>query len=123
MIGSIWLMRWTLVRRIGTCTTLVFSLVVTACVLLRVVAYSSLVELRGAHGVNFCWRWMGNLTDQEETREVNHVLKFFHFGCTSEDKQSSTRLMLKDAVNSVILPVMNDLINAIYSMVKAHAHV
>ncbi|KAM0010868.1 putative L-Aspartase [Helianthus debilis subsp. tardiflorus] len=54
------------------------------------------------------------------------MLKFFHFGCTSEDKQSSTRLMLKDAVNSVILPVMDDLINlinAIYSMAKAHAHV
>ncbi|KAJ0515836.1 putative adenylosuccinate lyase [Helianthus annuus] len=31
--------------------------------------------------------------------------------------------MLKEAINSVILPVMDDLINAIYSMAKANAHI
>lgn len=52
------------------------------------------------------------------------MLEFFHFGCTSEDINNLAHgLMLKESLNSVILPVMDDLINAIYTMAKANAHV
>lgn len=52
------------------------------------------------------------------------MLEFFHFGCTSEDINNLAHgLMLKEAVNSVILPVMDDLVSAIYAMAKANAHV
>ncbi|XP_076949512.1 uncharacterized protein LOC143622188 [Bidens hawaiensis] len=63
-------------------------------------------------------------TKCQEDPEIAKVLEFFHFGCTSEDINNLAHgLMLKEAVNSVILPVMDDLINAIYSMAKANAHV
>ncbi|XP_076882413.1 uncharacterized protein LOC143530877 [Bidens hawaiensis] len=63
-------------------------------------------------------------TKCQEDPEIAKVLEFFHFGCTSEDINNLAHgLMLKEAVNSVILPVMDDLINAIYSMADANAHV
>ncbi|KAI7737344.1 hypothetical protein M8C21_028807 [Ambrosia artemisiifolia] len=63
-------------------------------------------------------------TKCQEDPEIAKVLEFFHFGCTSEDINNLAHgLMLKEAVNTVILPVMDDLINAIYLMAKANAHV
>lgn len=63
-------------------------------------------------------------TKCQENPEIAKVLEFFHFGCTSEDINNLAHgLMLKEAVDSVILPVMDDLINAIYTMAKANAHV
>ncbi|KAK9061042.1 hypothetical protein SSX86_018222 [Deinandra increscens subsp. villosa] len=63
-------------------------------------------------------------TKCQEDPEIAQVLEFFHFGCTSEDINNLAHgLMLKEAVNSVILPVMDDLIKAIYSMAKANAYV
>jgi len=51
------------------------------------------------------------------------VLEFFHFGCTSEDINNLAHgSMLKEAVNSAIFPVMDDLLKAIYTMAKANAH-
>ncbi|KAF5800125.1 putative adenylosuccinate lyase [Helianthus annuus] len=63
-------------------------------------------------------------TKCQEDPEIAKVLEFFHFGCTSEDINNLAHgLMLKEAVNYVILPIMDDLINAIYSMAEANAHV
>ncbi|PWA88378.1 Adenylosuccinate lyase [Artemisia annua] len=63
-------------------------------------------------------------TKCQEDPEIAKVLEFFHFGCTSEDINNLAHgLMLKEAVNSVILPVMDDLVTAIYTMAKANAHV
>ncbi|CAN6446767.1 unnamed protein product [Victoria cruziana] len=43
--------------------------------------------------------------------EVGKVLEFFHFACTSEDINNLAHgLMLRDAVNVVILPIMDELI-------------
>nr|KAJ0196251.1 hypothetical protein LSAT_V11C700366370 [Lactuca sativa] len=63
-------------------------------------------------------------TKCQEDPQIAKVLEFFHFGCTSEDINNLAHgLMLKESLNSVILPVMDDLINAIYTMAKANAHV
>ncbi|KAJ0465955.1 putative adenylosuccinate lyase [Helianthus annuus] len=63
-------------------------------------------------------------TKCQDDPEIAKVLEFFHFGCTSEDINNLAHgLMLKEAVNSVILPVMDDLISAIYSMAKANARI
>ncbi|KVI09904.1 Adenylosuccinate lyase [Cynara cardunculus var. scolymus] len=63
-------------------------------------------------------------TKCQEDPEIAKVLEFFHFGCTSEDINNLAHgLMLKEAVNSVILPVMDDLLKAIYTMAKANAHI
>ncbi|KAL6555273.1 hypothetical protein OROGR_006531 [Orobanche gracilis] len=63
-------------------------------------------------------------TKCQEDPEISKVLEFFHFGCTSEDINNLAHgLMLKEAVNSVLLPVMDDLVSAIYTMAKANAHV
>ncbi|KAL7229068.1 hypothetical protein ACSBR2_007709 [Camellia fascicularis] len=56
--------------------------------------------------------------------EIAKVLEFFHFACTSEDINNLAHaLMLKEALNSVIFPVMDELIEAICNMAKANAHV
>ncbi|CAM0872924.1 unnamed protein product [Alopecurus aequalis] len=56
--------------------------------------------------------------------EVAKVLEFFHFGCTSEDINNlSHALALKEAVNTVMSPVMVDLRNAICSLATENAHV
>ncbi|CAH1449559.1 unnamed protein product [Lactuca virosa] len=63
-------------------------------------------------------------TKCQEDPQIAKVLEFFHFGCTSEDINNLAHgLMLKESLNSVILPVMDDLINAIFTMAKANAHV
>ncbi|KAJ8560488.1 hypothetical protein K7X08_022348 [Anisodus acutangulus] len=56
--------------------------------------------------------------------EISKVLEFFHFACTSEDINNlSHALMLKGALNTVILPVMDELIRAICDMATAHSSV
>ncbi|KAJ9553377.1 hypothetical protein OSB04_017422 [Centaurea solstitialis] len=63
-------------------------------------------------------------TKCQEDPEIAKVLEFFHFGCTSEDINNLAHgLMLKEAINLVILPIMDDLVKAIYAMAKANAHV
>jgi adenylosuccinate lyase len=52
------------------------------------------------------------------------VLEFFHFACTSEDINNLAHaLMLKEAMNSVIFPVMDQIIKALCTMAKDNAHI
>ena len=52
------------------------------------------------------------------------VLEFFHFACTSEDINNLAHaLMLKDALNKVLLPVMDELIGAMCNMAQEYAHI
>ncbi|XP_058181826.1 uncharacterized protein LOC131300137 isoform X2 [Rhododendron vialii] len=56
--------------------------------------------------------------------EVAKVLEFFHFACTSEDINNLAHaLMLKEALKSVIFPVMKELIMAMRDMATAYAHI
>ncbi|XP_057981718.1 uncharacterized protein LOC131167014 [Malania oleifera] len=56
--------------------------------------------------------------------EIAKVLEFFHFACTSEDINNLAHaLMLKEAINVVIFPVMDELIKAICNMAKDNAHI
>lgn len=56
--------------------------------------------------------------------EVEKVLEFFHFGCTSEDINNlAYGLALKEAVNTVMLPVMRDVCIAIRTLATENAHV
>ncbi|RAL42944.1 hypothetical protein DM860_009726 [Cuscuta australis] len=56
--------------------------------------------------------------------EISKVLEFFHFACTSEDINNLAHaLMLKEAINIVILPVMDELITAITNIATQTAHV
>uniref|UniRef100_A0ACD5YM86 Uncharacterized protein n=1 Tax=Avena sativa TaxID=4498 RepID=A0ACD5YM86_AVESA len=56
--------------------------------------------------------------------EVAKVLEFFHFGCTSEDINNlSYALALKEAVNTVMFPVMEDVLAAICTLATENAHV
>nr|GMD18208.1 Adenylosuccinate lyase [Ipomoea batatas] len=56
--------------------------------------------------------------------EISKVLEFFHFACTSEDINNLAHaLMLKEAINSVILPVMDEIITAITNLASKNAHV
>ncbi|KAL6130483.1 hypothetical protein ACLB2K_068862 [Fragaria x ananassa] len=56
--------------------------------------------------------------------EIAKVLEFYHFACTSEDINNIAHaLMLKESVNNVLLPVMDDLIRGICDMAKEHADV
>ncbi|KAL7147113.1 hypothetical protein ABFS83_06G086800 [Erythranthe nasuta] len=56
--------------------------------------------------------------------EISKVLEFFHFACTSEDINNLAHaLMLKEALDNVILPVMDKLITAICDMATANASI
>ncbi|KAL2534022.1 L-Aspartase-like family protein [Abeliophyllum distichum] len=56
--------------------------------------------------------------------EIAKVLEFFHFACTSEDINNLAHaLMLKEALNKVILPVMVKLIAAICNVATANASI
>lgn len=56
--------------------------------------------------------------------EVAKVLEFFHFGCTSEDINNlSHALALKEAVNTVMFPVMIDICKALCSLATQNAHI
>ncbi|CAN7109140.1 unnamed protein product [Brassica rapa subsp. narinosa] len=60
----------------------------------------------------------------ESHPEIAKVLEFFHFACTSEDINNlSHGLMLQEAVCSVILPSMDELIKSISMMAKEFAYV
>ncbi|KAF3773204.1 Adenylosuccinate lyase [Nymphaea thermarum] len=51
--------------------------------------------------------------------EVGKVLEFFHFSCTSKDINNLAHgLMLRDAVNLVMLPIMDELIYVMCDMAK-----
>jgi adenylosuccinate lyase len=56
--------------------------------------------------------------------DVLQVLEFVHFACTSEDINNLAHaLMLRSAVQSVVLPAMNALIEAIRSLAHEFADV
>jgi len=56
--------------------------------------------------------------------ELSKVLEFVHFACTSEDINNLAHaLMLRSAVQSVVLPAMNALIEAIRSLAHEFADV
>ncbi|KMZ74193.1 Adenylosuccinate lyase [Zostera marina] len=56
--------------------------------------------------------------------EIAKVLEFLHFACTSEDINNlSHALMLKEALNHVLFPVMVELCEAIYKMSKEYAEI
>ncbi|XP_042510960.1 adenylosuccinate lyase-like [Macadamia integrifolia] len=56
--------------------------------------------------------------------EISKVIEFFHFSCTSEDINNLAHaLMLKEAVNKVLFPVMDELIEALSIMAKENAHI
>ncbi|PRQ32197.1 putative adenylosuccinate lyase [Rosa chinensis] len=51
--------------------------------------------------------------ERETNHDVKVVLEFFHFACTSEDINNLARaLMLEGAMNNVVIPFMDDLIQA-----------
>ncbi|KAI4306790.1 hypothetical protein L6164_030036 [Bauhinia variegata] len=59
----------------------------------------------------------------QSNAEVAKVLEFFHFACTSEDINNLAHaLMLKEAMDTVMFPVMDKLIKAICNMAKDNAH-
>ncbi|XP_068663643.1 uncharacterized protein [Aristolochia californica] len=61
---------------------------------------------------------------KKKCQSHSEVLEFFHFACTSEDINNLAHaLMLKEALNRVIFPVMDEVIAAICKMAKDHAHV
>lgn len=52
------------------------------------------------------------------------VHEFFHFACTSEDINNLAHaLMLKEAMDTVMFPVMDELIKAISNMAIDNAHI
>ncbi|CAB78846.1 adenylosuccinate lyase-like protein [Arabidopsis thaliana] len=60
----------------------------------------------------------------ESQPEIAKVLEFFHFACTSEDINNlSHALMLQEALSSVILPTMDELIKSISLIAKNFAYV
>ncbi|GMN70222.1 hypothetical protein TIFTF001_039263 [Ficus carica] len=60
----------------------------------------------------------------ESHPEIVKVLEFIHFACTSEDINNLAHaLMLKEALDNTIFPVMDHLIEAISNMAKDNAHI
>ncbi|KAK8971551.1 hypothetical protein KSP40_PGU009622 [Platanthera guangdongensis] len=60
----------------------------------------------------------------ESCPEVAKVLEFFHFLCTSEDIDNlAYAISLKEALNTVIFPVMVELSEAISTLAKNNAHI
>ncbi|KAG6555114.1 hypothetical protein Mapa_003149 [Marchantia paleacea] len=59
-----------------------------------------------------------------EHPEVSKVLEFIHFACTSEDINNLAHgLMLRKALEAVVLPAMDSLIDAIHKLAVEHAAV
>ncbi|BBN01001.1 adenylosuccinate lyase [Marchantia polymorpha subsp. ruderalis] len=59
-----------------------------------------------------------------EHPEVSKVLEFIHFACTSEDINNLAHgLMLRKALEAVVLPLMDSLIDAIHKLAVEHAAV
>ncbi|CAK8570914.1 unnamed protein product [Lathyrus sativus] len=60
----------------------------------------------------------------QSNAEIAKVLEFFHFACTSEDINNLAHaLMLKEAMNSVMFPAMDKIIQALCTMAKDNAHI
>ncbi|MED6206052.1 hypothetical protein PIB30_023422 [Stylosanthes scabra] len=60
----------------------------------------------------------------QSNAEVAKVLEFFHFACTSEDINNLAHgLMLKEAMGSVMFPVMDKIIKSLCNMAKDNAQV
>lgn len=58
------------------------------------------------------------------SEELTKVLEFTHFACTSEDINNlSHALMLKESLDNVILPAMDQVIEALTSMAEQYAGV
>ncbi|KAJ8755609.1 hypothetical protein K2173_022204 [Erythroxylum novogranatense] len=56
--------------------------------------------------------------------EIAKVIEFFHFACTSEDINNLAHaLMLKEAMDQVIFPVMDELIKRISNMAEDNASI
>jgi adenylosuccinate lyase len=56
-------------------------------------------------------------------RELEKVSEFFHFACTSEDINNlSHGLMLKEAQNKIVIPMVNKLSAALTSLAHDHAN-
>ncbi|EPS61743.1 hypothetical protein M569_13050, partial [Genlisea aurea] len=56
--------------------------------------------------------------------EISKVLEFFHFACTSEDINNLAHaLMLKESLDRVLLPAMDELIAKISSMATTNASI
>lgn len=56
--------------------------------------------------------------------ELTEVLEFIHFSCTSEDINNLAHsLMLREALDLVILPSMDQLIDAICNLAQKYAHI
>ncbi|KAK8970809.1 hypothetical protein KSP40_PGU020472 [Platanthera guangdongensis] len=56
--------------------------------------------------------------------EVAKVLEFFHFACTSEDINNlAYAISLKEALNTVVFPVMVEISKAISTLAKMNAHI
>ncbi|CAA0814403.1 L-Aspartase-like family protein [Striga hermonthica] len=56
--------------------------------------------------------------------EISKVLEFFHFACTSEDINNLAHaLMLKEALNKVIVPEMDKLISVICNLATVNASI
>ncbi|KAL8139028.1 hypothetical protein V2J09_005029 [Rumex salicifolius] len=57
-------------------------------------------------------------------QEIAKVLEFFHFACTSEDINNLAHaLMLKEALDNVLFPSMDEVVSSICHMAKKFAHV
>nr|VDD25285.1 unnamed protein product [Brassica oleracea] len=64
-----------------------------------------------------------SMDDALEVKKIERVLEFFHFACTSEYINNlSHGLMLREALTSVILPAMDDLIKSVSLMAKDFAY-
>ncbi|XP_020270763.1 uncharacterized protein LOC109845937 [Asparagus officinalis] len=60
----------------------------------------------------------------QSNAEIAEVLEFFHFACTSEDINNLAHaLALKEVFNTVIFPMMIELLNAICKLVKENPHI
>ncbi|WCJ19781.1 Adenylosuccinate lyase [Euphorbia peplus] len=56
--------------------------------------------------------------------EIAKVLEFFHFACTSEDINNLAHgLMLKESMNEVMFPIMDDLIKAMCNLAEDNASI
>ncbi|CAA7021506.1 unnamed protein product [Microthlaspi erraticum] len=65
-----------------------------------------------------------SIDDALEVKKIERVPEFFHFACTSRDINNlSNGLMLQEALTSVILPTMDELIKSISLMAKEFAYV
>tara|TARA_R110001592_G_scaffold116059_1_gene316937 strand:- start:76042 stop:77409 length:1368 start_codon:yes stop_codon:yes gene_type:complete len=59
-----------------------------------------------------------------ENAELNTILEFVHFACTSEDINNlSHALMLKEGRDNVLLPQVEEIVSQLSGMAKSFAHV